>query len=211
MAQPFDTSRWARKEIFDFFSTMSNPYYMVTFRQDVTKVYAYAKEHRLSFYHSLIYLCTQAVNRIPAFLLTIRQGEVFRLDSRAPSFTDLHPGSEAFHIVTLPCRGSIAEFDAAATAKSAAQRVFLESAAESDELIYFSCLPWVDLTAVTNERDLAAPGSQEESIPHIAWGKYTRRGDRLELGISLEVNHRLIDGFHIGQFAEALTAGIEAL
>ena len=30
---------WGRKEIFDFFSTVSNPFYMVTFRLDVTELY----------------------------------------------------------------------------------------------------------------------------------------------------------------------------
>ena len=84
-------------------------------------------------------------------------------------------------------------------------------AAEGDDLVYFSCLPWVDLTALTNERDLTAPGAKDESIPHIAWGRYVREGDRVTLGLSIEVNHRLLDGLHIGRFAEVLTRRIEAL
>lgn len=78
--------------------------------------------------------------------------------------------------------------------KSRRQQVFLDHTMETDQLIYYFCLPWMDMTAMTNERDLAAPEARDESIPHIAWGKYMVRGDRLELGISIEVNHRLIDG-----------------
>ena len=67
------------------------------------------------------------------------------------------------------------------------------------------------MTAMTNERDLAAPEARDESIPHIAWGKYVARGDWLELGISIEVNHRLIDGIHLGEFAQALDRRIRGL
>ena len=41
-------------------------------------------------------------------------------------------------------------------------------------------------------------------LPDIAWGSYTEDEGRKALGLSLEVNHRLIDGVHIGRFAEAL-------
>ena len=206
-----EVSTWSRREIFDFFSTGANPFYMVTFRLDVTRLYAYVKQNQLSFYYTLIYLCTQAINRVEAFRIVIRDGQVSQLDSRTPSFTDLHRGSDCFHIVTMPCRGSIADFNQAAKARSLAQTTFLDDAGETDALIYFSCLPWVDLTAVTNERDLSRPESRDESIPHITWGKYVHTSDRLELGLSIEVNHRLIDGVHIGQFAQKLEQLIQEL
>lgn len=34
-------------------------------------------------------------------------------------------------------------------------------------------------------------------------------GGRLRLTVGLQVNHRLIDGLHIGQFAEALQARLD--
>ena len=89
MEKQIDLSSWKRKEIFDFFSHASNPYYMVTFRIDVAPLYAYVKEHHLSFYYSLVYLCTQAINDVEAFRYTIRGEQVFYLDPRFPSFRDL--------------------------------------------------------------------------------------------------------------------------
>lgn len=206
-----DLDAWERKEIFDFFSAASDPFYMVTFRQDVTKLYEYAKRNGVSFYYALIYLCTKAINSVPAFHYAIRGPEVFYLRERIPSFTDMKKGRELFHIVTMPCGNSLTGFCAEAAERSGAQRVFIESDKESDSLIYFSCLPWVDVTAITNERDLSSPNARDESIPHIAWGKYVKSGDRVELGVSIEVNHRLIDGIHIGQFAQALTGLIDGL
>ncbi len=211
MDEKIDINTWQRKELFDFFGQVSNPFYMITFRQDVTNLYRYVKKNGLSFYYTLIYLCTEAVNHVAAFQYVIRGEDVYRLNRRMPSFTDLKEGSEAFHIVTLPCEGSISDFCAKAKEQSAVQTCFIDESTETDNLIYFSCVPWIDITAVTNERDLAAEGAKDESIPHITWGKYVPVGERMELGISIEVNHRLIDGLHIGRFAEELSRLIEEL
>lgn len=206
-AQRLDPEQWPRREVYRFFSGMQNPFYMVTFQLDVTELRAYTKQNGLSFYYALVWLCTEACNEVEAFRLTLRGGEVWRLDRRDPSFTDLAPGSEVFHIVTMPCAGTLAQFCRAAAEKSAAQTTFLNQQAETDALIYYSCLPWVELTALTNERD----HDPDDSVPRIAWGRYVQREGRLRLGVSLEVNHRLIDGLHIGQFVQALERRIAAL
>ena len=202
-----DRAAWPRREVYDFFSRMDDPFYMVTFQTDVTAVREYTKRNNLSFYYTMVYLCTAACNAVPAFRQVIRSGQVWELEARSPSFTDLHPGSEVFHIVTMPCAGTLAEFCRAAAEKSAAQTAFLDQQGESNALIYFSCLPWVELTALTNERG----HDPDDSVPRIAWGRYTAQDGRLKLGLSLEVNHRLIDGVHIGQFAQALERRIAAL
>ena len=195
----------------NFFSGISNPFYAVTFRQDVTELRNYCRERKISFYYGLIYLCCKALQDVPAFACRIRGENVVELGEQKPSFTDLKKGSELFHIVTMPCDGSIVEFCGKAREVSSKQDYFIDMAGQADDLIYFSCLPWMDVTAVTNERELLAPNARDDSIPRICWGKYTLGNDRVYLGISVEVNHRLIDGVHIGHFAEALTRRIQAL
>ena len=198
---------WPRKELFDFFSGMSQPFYSVTFGVDVTNLYRFAKENGLSFYYSLVCLCTRAVNRVEAFRYMVSGGDLYLLEERIPSFTDLKPGSERFHSVTMPCLGSIQAFCKAAREKSLAQTTFLDQASETDDLIYFSCLPWVELTALTNERDF----DPDDAVPRIAWGKYTEESGRKKLHISLELNHRFTDGLHVGKFYEELSRMIDAL
>lgn len=202
-----DPNTWSRREIFDFFSKISNPFYSVTFNVDVTEVYAYAKRSGLSFYYALVYLVTKAVNSVEAFRYGIVDGELVLFDERSPSFTDLKKGSESFHIVTMPCEGNIAEFCQEAKRRSAEQTTFLSTDKESADLIYFSCLPWVELTALTNERDF----DPDDAIPRISWGKFHERDGRKILGMSLELNHRFTDGVHIGKFADALQNLIEQL
>ena len=207
MIRDIDMNTWPRKEIYDFFSPISNPFYSVTFTLDVTNLYRYVKERELSLYYALVYLCTQAVNRVEAFLYTIEDGKVRMYDKRQPSFTDLEKGSELFRMVFVPCEGSLDEFCRAAKAKSESQHFFFDPTAETNDLIYFSCLPWMDVTGLTNERNL----DPDDAIPRIAWGKYIDIDGRKHLHISLEVNHRFIDGVHIGKFNEALCRLIEAL
>lgn len=202
-----DPNTWSRREIFDFFSKISNPFYSVTFNVDVTEAYAYAKRSGLSFYYALVYLVTKAVNSVEAFRYGIVDGELVLFDERSPSFTDLKKGSESFHIVTMPCEGNIAEFCQDAKRRSAEQTTFLSTDKESADLIYFSCLPWVELTALTNKRDF----DPDDAIPRISWGKFHERDGRKILGMSLELNHRFTDGVHIGKFADALQNLIEQL
>lgn len=211
MYEKIDLQSWNRKDIFSFFENMSNPFYVVSFRQNVTKLYDFVKKNNLSFYYSLVYLCTRAVNEINAFHYVIKNGEIYRIDRRDPSFTDLRSGSENFYIVTLSAKNSIFEFNKAAKARSMNQTKFIDQDSETDTLIYFSCLPWIDITAITNERDLLADDAKDDSVPRISWGKYIEKDGRKELGISIELNHRLVDGVHIGMFAEKLSNLIDEL
>lgn len=206
MTRIVDRAAWPRRELFDFFSPMSQPFFSVTFRQDVTRLYQFTKENRLSFYHSLVYLCTRAVNGVEAFRYALRGEDLVLFDRRNPSFTDLKPGAERFHIVTLPMEEDLQTFCAAARAKSAAQTTFLDQE-DSLDLIYFTCLPWVELTALTNERNF----DPDDAVPRIAWGRYAQEGDRTVLHISLELNHRFVDGLHVGRFHQELTKLLEAL
>ena len=195
-----DLSAWPRREIFEFFSGISCPYYSVSFRLDVTALRRYTRERGLSFYHSLIWLCTRALARVEAFSYALSEGQVVKLSRRRPSFTHLKPGSESFQIVTPPWEERLEDFCAAAKEQAEKQDFFIDPSQEGIDMIFFSCLPWVDLTALTNEHDAGT----DDAIPRISWGKYAEENGRLMLGLSIEVNHRFIDGVHIGRFAQEL-------
>ena len=59
-----DMTTWPRAELFRFFSGVSQPFYSVTFRVDVTNLHAYTKARGISFYYALGYLVTDAVNSV---------------------------------------------------------------------------------------------------------------------------------------------------
>lgn len=202
-----DLERWERREAFALFSQCGWPFYSVTMPVDVTAVKAKSKERGLSFYHTMVWLCTKAVNETPQFRLRVRGQQVVRLERTHPSFTVLKPDSGCFQIITMPWEEDLAAFCAHAAERIERQQTFLDQAEETDELIYFSCTPWFDFTALTNERSL----DRDDTIPRLAWGKYYEEKGRRWVHLSVDVNHRTIDGLHIGQLKEALDRAIAAL
>ena len=198
---------WERKEAFELFSRKDYPFYSVTVPIDVTNVKALSKSRELSFYYLMVWLCTKAVNSVEQVRIRIRGDEVVRLDRTEPSFTDMKKGAGQFYIVTTSWEEDFAAFCEKAKKKSEEQKSFIDMCSETDGLIYFSCTPWFDFTALTNERDF----DRDDTIPRLAWGRYFEDGGRLRLHLSIEVNHRTIDGVHIGQLVAAIESEIAAL
>lgn len=207
--QIIDKDTWPRREVYDFFAGMSHPFYALTFPVDVTPLQAWCRERGLSFYMAMVYGVTKAMERVDAFLYKDRGGQIVRVDRLVPSFTDLHPGSGQFHIVTLEAGEDLEAFCRQAKARSAAQTAFIipQGPWAPDELVYFSCLPWFPLTAVTNERDT----DPADSIPRVTWGRWEEKEGRTLLSVSLELNHRLLDGTHVGRFYAELGKWMQAL
>lgn len=195
---------WDRREIFEFFSAASNPFYMASFNIDVTELYNFCHRSRLSFYYSLTFLCTKAMNSVENFRYVVKDGEVYLCPQRTPSCTDIPAGSTLFHILTLELGEDIADFCARAKAMNESQKCFIDFSKECGELVYVSCLPKLELTALTNEMNLADPKHNDDSVPRISWGRYRSENGRKTLTLALEVNHRFIDGIHLGMFAERL-------
>ena len=195
---------WDRKEIYSFFSKVSHPFYMVSFAIDVTELKAFTSRHHCSFYYALIFLCGKAMSCVENFQYVCQGNDVYLIDEREPSFTDRKADSELFHIVSIPLGNDILSFCQSAKEASRQQNSFIDFTKEGCHLAYFSCLPSLRLTALTNEFDVLAPDFPSDSVPRIAWGKYSDNGGRLELTISMEVNHRFIDGIHVEKFAVCL-------
>lgn len=208
MTQEIDLETWDRREHYAFFAPMSHPFYSLTFPVDVTALRRRCKEEGLPFYPAMVFGVTKAMEGVEAFLYKDRNGRIVRHDRLVPSFTDLRQGSDLFHIVTLEAGEELADFCRRAKAASAAQTEFLTAGPwAEDELIYFTCLPWFPVTALKNEKDL----NPSDSVPRVAWGRWEEQGDRTNLLISLELNHRLLDGIHVGKCYEALNEWMKQL
>ena len=208
MTTVIDMESWPRREIYEFFRPMDDPFYALTFPVDVTALRARCKADGLPFYAALVFGVTKAMERVDGFLYKDRGGTIVKHDRLVPSFTDLRPGSELFYIVTLEAGDSLDGFCRRAKERSAAQTEFITRGPwAEDELIYFSCVPWFPVTAFKNERN-TEPG---DSIPRVTWGRWQEEGGRTVLLMSLELNHRLLDGVHVGKFHAALTEWINSL
>lgn len=200
---------WPRREHFRFFSGLGFPFYNVTTSLDVTRLYAYVKAKDLSFYYALIYATLSVMNGLPDFLYKIRSDQIIRHEKLDPSFVTLDPEHHLLKIVNVPFGGSLEEFCALCAHLEASQVDWFPSQESEarDDLVYISCLPWFSFTSLTNEMDL----NPDDSIPRITWGKYEQREGRLILSYAVQLNHRLLDGWHLGQFVQGVQSFLDQL
>ena len=204
-----DQTNWPRKELFTFFSAdQESQLYEITNQIDVTNLYQFVKREDISFYYALIQLSTTALNRIENFRYRIRRADVYCLAQLTPSFTTLQPGSELFQITTVDYVTDVIQFAQQAKLISNHQTTMMAFGDyQPDQLVQFSCLPWLHYSSFNMERspDLA------DSVPKITWGKYESVAQRLRLPYTIQVNHRLVDGYHLGLFFTELQTLIDQL
>ena len=102
-----DKESWPRREIYEFFAPVSDPFYHLTFPVNVTGLRGKCRAEGLSFYMAMTYGVVKAMERVDAFLYKDRGGVIVKHERLVPSFTDLRPGSESFYIVTLEAGGTL--------------------------------------------------------------------------------------------------------
>lgn len=80
--------------------------------------------------------------------------------------TDLKKGATSFHMVSLPCTGTIVDFAKSARIESENNPLSvtaLEGLGEPQ--IIYSCIPWADITMCSNERDYSDPKLKDDTAP----------------------------------------------
>lgn len=207
-----DEKTWARKKISDFFGGIEDPRFAVTSSIDVTKLYKYCEVNGVSFYYSMVYLVIKALLPIKEFRYKIQTDGVFTVDDLAPSFTDLHNGSTQFYICIVPIHKDETLIEYAKRAKeysATSAPEFINNSENSlpQEMVFMSCLPWMDFTSIVE----AKKNDRNDSTVHVSWGKYLEHNGRLRLHVEIQVNHRLVDGLHVGMFMNNLQDEIDKL
>lgn len=199
-----DIENWKRKEHFTFFNRMDYPQFNICMNLDISNFLAFTKKKKLSFYYSMIYVVTNVVNTIDDFKYRIRDGKVVMHDKIHPSFTDMNndTNDDLFKLITVNLEDDIMDFEKSAKEASQNQTDYfgLDKLAGRDDLIYITCIPWISFTHISHTISL----NKNDSVPRISWGKYYKDGEKVLLPFSVQVNHALIDGFHIGKYIEKL-------
>ncbi|MDO4572369.1 MAG: CatA-like O-acetyltransferase [Clostridia bacterium] len=196
---------WPRKPLSDFFGRCDYPFYSLCCRVEAGALYRRAKAEGLSFYACMIHAVMSALNGTEAFLYKLREDGVYRHDFLSPSFTDAAENG-LLKIVNVDWRPGepMKDFALRVRAAADAQRALVpdEESEARDDFAYLSCLPWLDFSALSNERSF----DKNDSIPRLSWGRLRPEADGASLPLSIDVNHRLIDGQHIGAFFSALSS-----
>lgn len=199
-----DIESWKRKEHFNFFHRMDYPQYNICMDLDISNFLAFTKVKNLSFYYSMIHAVTTVLNTIDDFKIRIREDKIVLHDKIHPSFTDTSndPDDNLFKFVTINIEDDIFEFVKRAIETNQNQKDYfpIEEFAGRDDLIYITCIPWISFTHISHTISL----NRNDSVPRISWGKYYKKEAKTWLPFSVQVNHALLDGFHIGIYTEKL-------
>jgi chloramphenicol O-acetyltransferase type A len=65
-------------------------------------------------------------------------------------------------------------------------------------------LPWISFTSFSHARNWG----REDSVPKIAFGRFTKENERTLLPMSVEVHHALVDGLHVGRFVNKMEEAV---
>ena len=201
MAENLDVANWARRDLFEFFRGYERPHFHLCTRVDVTSLLDLLRD-RSGVSVSLVYLyfALRVANEVEPFRYRLKEGKVIVHDVINGGTTVLLP-NESFSYAYFDYQKDFETFHRAAA--ESIKRVQTEGTLKPtmrDDLIYFTVLPWVSFTSFAHAR---TPG-RGESVPRIAFGKFTRENERTLLPISVEVHHALMDGLHVGRYLNRL-------
>lgn len=197
-----DVESWNRKEQFNFFKNYENPFFNICADVDVTKLFKFAKENNYSFFLSSLFTSIKAANLIEQFRYRIKDEDVIIYDKVNLGSTILNE-DETFNFCYFDYFSDFKKFHTSANKvleQNKIHRFKMDEHRENDNLIYYSVIPWISFTAFSHARNY----STRESIPKIVLGKITKVGEKMNMPVSVEVHHSLVDGLHVGKYFKLL-------
>lgn len=204
-----DVENWKRKEHFKLFYGMDYPHFSICGNVDITNFLAKVKAKQLPFYYAMIYATTYVGNQVINFRYRIRDNLVVLHDIIHPSFTYLKAGEEdLFKIIMVEMQEDLVAFvkDAEETSKEQVGLFSALQTGERDDVFHLTSVPWISFTNLTHTISL----KKNDSVPRIAWGKYFAEKNKVLLPFSVQVNHALADGVHVGEYFSKLQEYLDA-
>ena len=197
MYSELDIESWPRRTTYEFFKDYEDPFFNFTANVDVTGTYSFCKQNGLSFSLTALYASLAAANEIREFRIRLVGGRLVEFDRIHATQTILND-DETYSFAYFEMKDDVLEFNRSgklAVDKYKALKSF-DVEADRVDLIYYSVIPWVSFTSFKH----ACRMNKNQTIPRIVFGKLFDDGDRKLIPLSVEANHRIMDGFHVGKF-----------
>lgn len=197
MKRIINLDEWNRKEHFEFFGSMDDPFFGLTTQVDMTPVYREAKANHASFFLYSLHKIMQAVNEVEEFRYRVEDGQVVCFDViHAGTTVGREDGTFGFAFFGYsPDRDEfIRGAQQVIKRVQAAKGLCRDSDSMRQDLIRFSPVPWVAFTEMKH----ATSFRTGDSATRISTGKLVDTNGRMMLPISITAHHGLVDGRHVG-------------
>jgi chloramphenicol O-acetyltransferase type A len=192
-----DIENWERKDHFNYFRQFDYPQLNICANVDITEFYRFIKENGYTFFISFLFAATKTANSVKEFRYRIRGDKIVEYEIVNPSFTVLN-SNNAFGYCRIGFLDQFKEFFANASNEMERTRnhADIEDEPGRDDLLYITSIPWVSFTSFTHPIKI----DPADSIPRISWGKYFEENGKIKIPLSVQLNHALADGVHVGQY-----------
>jgi len=204
----YDPDRWTRRDHYRWYRSLEFPYLGITANVDVTELVRARKERGESLFAGMLHRIMAAANRVDSLRQRIRVEDghdvVVEHETVHPGFTV--SGAEGlFNFATAEFTADRTRFAEAVGEASRAKRnatTLTPFEGQRDDLIFCSCIPWIDFTHVTHP----VPLKRLDSIPRIAWGRIVQDAHGAHCAVNIQAHHALVDGAHVGALFDNLGA-----
>lgn len=208
MFTELDIDNWPRKATYEFFKDFEDPFFNFAANIDVTRFYRFCKENDLSVSLSALYYVLCAVNEIREFRIRIVNGKLVEFDRIHATQTILNE-DETFSFAYYESQPDVFAFNEAGRAATEKYKQLKTYDVETDrlDLIYCSVIPWVSFTSFKHASRL----DRTQSVPRIVFGKMFDEGSVKKMPLSVEANHMIMDGLHVGKLFNRVQEIIDEL
>jgi len=196
MFKEVDIDAWPRRAAYEFFQNYDDPFFNFCANVDVTRLYHFCKERDLAFSLTALHCTQRAANQIREFRIRLFEGRLLEFDKIHATQTILNE-DETFSFSYYEMHDDVFEFNRsgkAARAKYKALKTFDVESGRAD-LIYYSVIPWVSFTSFKHASRL----DRTQTVPRIVFGKIFDEGNVKKMPLSVEANHTIMDGVHVGK------------
>lgn len=192
-----DVENWPRRATYEFFKNYEDPFFNFAANLDVTAVYRFCKQNDLSFSLTALFYSVVAANEIREFRIRLVDGRLVEFDRVHATQTILND-DETFSFAYFEMKDDVFEFNRAGRIAVEKYKQLKTFDVELDrrDLIYYSVIPWVSFTSFKHATRL----DKTQTVPRIVFGKIFDEGDRKLMPLSVEANHTIMDGLHVGKF-----------
>jgi len=198
-----EITNFDRKDLFEYYNSAENPFLFVNVNINVTNVVDFAKKNKISFYATMGFLVTKAINQIENFKYRFDGEKFYYCDKLKSNYTQMI-NENKIGFFNIP---DIDDFFEYISVFKQRQDDLINNrplpSTDIDEL-WMSCFPWFKLNSVIT------PFRKSISIPQVIWDKYEKNGENYTINIMIMAHHGFVDGFHIAQLIEKLNQNIKS-
>ncbi|MBQ3349573.1 MAG: hypothetical protein IJG38_04190 [Thermoguttaceae bacterium] len=206
-----DKETYYRKGVFRHFTEDCKCSTSMTARLDVTELAAHSKKTNTKFYINFLYLLSKVLNSRDDYKMGYlwQTQELICYDVVHPTQYVFHDDTETFTLVYSEYNEDYETFYANALAdveKAKQTREYGLDMANHPNWFDASYISWLSYDSLNVE----LPDGYLYFLPIINWGRYREENGRLQMPVTVRLNHAIADGFLVANVYRLLQQEIEA-